>query len=105
MIRTVRFRFIFKYAVRVRQQATENSGLTGLFRRRRRPDPGSQKCARAIECADPPLLWSKGPLAGSPAEGATLAFLWVILPIVAVPCGYVFGDYIYTSKKSENLMR
>jgi hypothetical protein len=30
-------------------------------------------------------LWSKGGLAGSPAEGITSSFLWVILPIVAVP--------------------
>jgi len=29
-------------------------------------------------------LWSKGTLAGSPAEGTTSAFLWGILPIVAV---------------------
>jgi hypothetical protein len=39
-------------------------------------------------------LWSKGKLAGSPAEGTTAAFLWVILPIVAVPWGYVFVTYI-----------
>lgn len=44
-------------------------------------------------------LWSKGTLAGSPAEGATLAFLWVLLPIVAVPWGYVFGNYIYHAKR------
>ena len=43
-------------------------------------------------------LWSKGTLAGSPAEGATFAFLWVILPIVAVPWGYVFGNLIYKTK-------
>jgi len=40
-------------------------------------------------------LWSKGALTGSPAEGATLAFLWVILPIVAVPWGYVLATYVY----------
>jgi hypothetical protein len=44
-------------------------------------------------------LWSKGTLAGSPAEGITSAFLWVILPIVAVPWGYVFVNYIYKPKK------
>jgi hypothetical protein len=32
-------------------------------------------------------IWSKGMLAGSPAEDITSAFLWVILPIVAVPWG------------------
>ena len=40
-------------------------------------------------------LWSTGKLAGSSAEGTTSAFLWVILPIVAVPWGYVFVNYIY----------
>jgi hypothetical protein len=44
-------------------------------------------------------LWSKGTLAGSSAEGTTSAFLWVILPIVAVPWGYVFVTYIYEPKK------
>jgi hypothetical protein len=44
-------------------------------------------------------LWSKGKLAGSPAESITSAFLWVILPIVAVPWGYVFVNYIYKPKK------
>ena len=40
-------------------------------------------------------LWSAGKLQGSPAEGIAAAFLWVILPIVAVPWGYVFVNYIY----------
>jgi hypothetical protein len=44
-------------------------------------------------------LWSKGTLAGSPAEGITSEFLWVILPIVAVPWGYAFVNYIYKPKK------
>jgi hypothetical protein len=44
-------------------------------------------------------LWSKGTLEGSPAEGITSAFLWVILPIVAVPWCYVFVNYIYKTKK------
>jgi hypothetical protein len=34
-------------------------------------------------------------LAGSPAEGIASSFSWVILPIVAVPWGYVFGNYLY----------
>jgi hypothetical protein len=45
-------------------------------------------------------LWSTGRLAGSPAEATTVAFLWVILPIVAVPWGYVFATYVYTPKPS-----
>jgi len=44
-------------------------------------------------------LWSKGKLAGSPAEGITSAFLWVILPIIAVPWAYVFVNYIYKPRK------
>jgi hypothetical protein len=44
-------------------------------------------------------LWSKGALAGSPAEDITSSFLWVILPIVAVPWGYVFVNYIYNPKR------
>jgi hypothetical protein len=44
-------------------------------------------------------LWSQGKLAGSPIEGETSAFLWVILPIVAVPWGYAFSSYIYKPKK------
>jgi hypothetical protein len=43
-------------------------------------------------------LWSKNALIGSPAESTTSAFLWVILPIVAVPWGYVFVTYIYAPK-------
>jgi hypothetical protein len=44
-------------------------------------------------------LWSKGTLAGSPVENETSAFLWVILPVVAVPWRYVFANYIYRAKK------
>jgi TRAP-type C4-dicarboxylate transport system permease small subunit len=44
-------------------------------------------------------LWSKGALAGSPAEEITSSFLWVILPIVAVPWGYAFANYIYNPRK------
>lgn len=50
-------------------------------------------------------LWSKGKLAGSPAEGITSEFLWVILPIVAVPWGYAFATYIYKPKNLEHILR
>jgi hypothetical protein len=43
-------------------------------------------------------LWSMGTLAGSSADDTTSAFLWVLLPIVAVPWGYVFGNFIYKPK-------
>ncbi len=49
-------------------------------------------------------LWSKGMLEGSPAEEITSQFLWVILPIVAVPWGYVFANYFYQSKKVEAVL-
>jgi hypothetical protein len=48
-------------------------------------------------------LWSKGTLAGSSAEGITSGFLWVILPIVAVPWAYAFGTYVYRPKRREVL--
>lgn len=44
-------------------------------------------------------LWSRGALAGSPAEGTTTAFLWVLLPIVAIPWRHVFATYVYWPKK------
>jgi len=44
-------------------------------------------------------LWTAGALIGSPAEDTTFAFLWVILPIVAVPWGYAFEAYIYMPRK------
>ena len=44
-------------------------------------------------------LWSKGTMAGSPAEEISSQFLWVILPIVAVPWGYAFVTYVYKPKK------
>ncbi len=44
-------------------------------------------------------LWSTNKLEGSPAEGIAEAFLWVILPIVAVPWRYVFAAYVYTPKQ------
>ena len=39
-------------------------------------------------------LWSRNQLAGSPAEGMTEAFLWVVLPIIAVPWKYTFHQYV-----------
>jgi hypothetical protein len=44
-------------------------------------------------------LWSAGKLAGSPAEGTTNVFLWVVLPILVVPWGYAFSTYVYRRKK------
>lgn len=46
-------------------------------------------------------LWAAGQLAGSRAEEMTYAFIWVILPIVAMPWGYAFRTYIRPSKKNR----
>jgi hypothetical protein len=50
-------------------------------------------------------LWVKGTLWGSPAEAIATPFLWVILPIVAVPWDYVFVNYIYTPGPSKQALR
>jgi hypothetical protein len=39
-------------------------------------------------------LWSTGELAGSPAEERTFAFLFVALPIIAMPWKYAFDHYV-----------
>jgi hypothetical protein len=39
-------------------------------------------------------LWVKNELAGSPAEEMTNAFMWVVLPIVAMPYRYFFRTFI-----------
>ena len=39
-------------------------------------------------------LWSTDRLAGSPAEERTYAFLWVVLPIIAMPWKYAFDHYV-----------
>jgi hypothetical protein len=49
-------------------------------------------------------LWARGTLAGSPAEGITSGFLWVLLPIVAVPWAYALRNYIYKPKKVASLV-
>lgn len=39
-------------------------------------------------------LWVKNELTGSPAEGMTRVFVWVVFPIVAMPWRYFFRTYI-----------
>lgn len=46
-------------------------------------------------------LWSTGKLVGSPAESTTYAFLWVLLPIIAVPWGYAFTTYVFRPKRER----
>jgi hypothetical protein len=43
-------------------------------------------------------LWSVNQLAGSPAEEMTNAFLWVVLPIVAMPWKYAVDQYVLYQK-------
>jgi len=44
-------------------------------------------------------LWRAGTLAGSPAEELTYVFLWIPLPIIAVPWKYVFQNYVMWPKR------
>ncbi len=46
-------------------------------------------------------LWSTNQLIGSPAEEMTFAFLWVALPITAMPWKYAFEHYILKPKKNK----
>jgi hypothetical protein len=46
-------------------------------------------------------LWSTNRLSGSPAEEMTYAFLWVILPIVAMPWGYFFRTYVWPGARVQ----
>lgn len=46
-------------------------------------------------------LWSKGTLTGSSAEGTTSAFIWVLLPIAAMPGGYAFLHYVYDFRRRD----
>ncbi len=47
-------------------------------------------------------LWKSNQLAGSPAEGMTNAFLWVLLPIIAMPWKYFFRKYVFITKRTNN---
>lgn len=44
-------------------------------------------------------LWTAHQLAGSPAEGLTNAFLWLPLPLIAMPWGFSFRTYFSFPKK------
>lgn len=43
-------------------------------------------------------LWKSNQLDGSDAEGMAYAFMWVLLPLVAVPWGYVYKCYVLGRK-------
>jgi len=44
-------------------------------------------------------LWSSNRLIGSTAEGLTYSFLWVVLPILAMPWKYFFKKYFLISRQ------
>jgi hypothetical protein len=46
-------------------------------------------------------LWVRGVLWGSPAQEIVVPFLWVLLPIIAVPWGYAFVNYVYSPRPSK----
>ncbi len=46
-------------------------------------------------------LWRANALAGSPAEEMTYVFLWIPLPIIAVPWKYVFQNYVMPAKAKQ----
>lgn len=46
-------------------------------------------------------LWSANQLIGSAAEPRTYTFLWVVLPILAMPWKYAFETYIYKPGKNK----
>ena len=46
-------------------------------------------------------LWKSNQLTGSPAEGMTSAFLWVLLPIIAMPWKYFFKNFVLISKRDK----
>lgn len=43
-------------------------------------------------------LWAADRLAGSPAESLTEAFLWLPLPLLAMPWGYAWRHYVLGRK-------
>jgi hypothetical protein len=47
-------------------------------------------------------LWAEGTLWESTAAGTTAAFLWVVLPIAAIPWGYVFTHYFLPPKSARS---
>ena len=50
-------------------------------------------------------LWRANALAGSPAEEMTYAFLWIALPLLAVPWKYVFETYVRWPKRAPTVGR
>ena len=46
-------------------------------------------------------LWRAGTLAGSPAEAMTYVFLWLPLPIIAVPWGYVLRHFVLPARRDH----
>ena len=47
-------------------------------------------------------LWSAGTLAGSPAQGLTNVFVWVIFPIIALPWPHVLARYFRAPMRAQH---
>ena len=45
-------------------------------------------------------MWRMGTLAGTPAEEMARVFIWVPLPMIAVPWGYVVRTYLTLPKRA-----
>jgi hypothetical protein len=50
-------------------------------------------------------LWRAGTLAGSPAEEMAQVFMWVVVPAIAVPWGYVLRTYVTWPKAPLDVVR
>lgn len=48
-------------------------------------------------------LWLRNELAGSPAQGMAMVFIWVVLPILAMPWRYFFINYIAGQSKRKQV--
>lgn len=50
-------------------------------------------------------LWVADKLAGSNAEAITNVFIWVVIPIVLMPWGYVFKTYVWDWNSTDTSKR
>jgi hypothetical protein len=46
-------------------------------------------------------LWVKGELKGSAVEGMANVYIWVVLPVVAMPWRYFFYNYVWVLKRKK----
>lgn len=46
-------------------------------------------------------LWAKGMLTGAPEEYQSNVFIWVIVPVIAVPWRYVFNNVVLGTRRPK----